>query len=255
MAGVEGYGPATYGDRFADVYDDWYERVSPPEATAAFVGRRVRGLVVELGSGTGRLASPLRAGGTSVVGLDASEAMLRRSLRRDPALPVVAADMADPPFRAGSAAGVLVAFNTLFNLPSAHRQQATLRRAAELVAPGGVVIIEAFVPDERGRGLDDRVDLVRIDADVVVLRVSRTDHEAGTISGQHVELRDGAPVRLRPWHLRFCDPAQLDELAAGAGLRLLERHADWDERPFDHHSPTHVSVYGPLEEPRIVSGR
>ena len=251
MADVDGYGPSTYGDGFADVYDDWYADVSPPELTAAFLARRVDGPVVELGSGTGRLAAPLRATGTPVVGIDASEAMLRRSVGRDAGVPVVVADMRRPPVRAGGAGAVLVAFNTLFNLPTAEAQAGALARAAAIVAPAGVVVVEAFVPAEpAGDERDERVEVVRLAADVVVLRISRTDHTAGTVSGQHVELRDGAPVRLRPWHLRYTDPAGLDELAAGAGLGLVERFADWSEAPFDDRSATHVSVYRPRESHR-----
>ena len=256
MTGVDGYGPATYGDAFADVYDDWYADVSPPEATAAFVVRRTTGVVVELGSGTGRLAAPLRALGVTVVGLDASEAMLRRSVLRDASLPVVVADMARHPFRAASAATVLIAFNTLFNLPTADLQVRALAGAASVLRPGGLVVVEAFVPstdepadrpaDDRpadDRPAEDRIDVVRLEADRVVLRISRTDHGAGTVSGQHVELRDGAPVRLRPWHLRFTDPDGLDQLARAAGLALHERFADWSETPFDEGSGSHVSVY------------
>jgi SAM-dependent methyltransferase len=243
---VDGYGPTTYGDGFADVYDDWYADVSPPAQTAAFVAERVDGLVVELGSGTGRLAGPLLAAGAPVVGLDASLAMLRRSRDRHPPVPVVVADMAEQPFRPTCAGGVLLAFNTLFNLPDRVLQRHALRQAALLVAPHGVVIVEAFVPaddTDEDADVDDRVDVVRLESDLVVLRVSRTDRSAGTVSGHHVELRDGEPVRLRPWHLRFTGPAGLDALAATAGLALVERCADWTGAPFDERSHTHVSVY------------
>jgi SAM-dependent methyltransferase len=251
MAPVDGYGPSSYGDGFADVYDDWYAEVSPAGDTASFVARRTRGPVVELGSGTGRLAAPMRAAGVAVVGIDASVAMLRRSVERDPRVPVAAADMADPPVRPGSAGAVLVAFNTLFNLPTGEAQERALRRACETVGHQGVVVVEAFVPVEHtGGGTDDRVDVARLAADVVVLRVSRTDHAARTVSGHHVELRDGAPVRLRPWHLHFTDPAGLDAMAARAGLELAERFADWSEAPFDAASPAHVSVYRPRQDRR-----
>ena len=243
MGPMDGYRPTTYGDGFADVYDEWYADVSPPAETAAFVADRVDGLVIELGSGTGRLAGPLSAAGVPVVGLDASTAMLDRSRRRHAGVPVVAADMAEQPFRPGVASGVLLAFNTLFNLPSSALQRRALQQAAAALRPGGVVVIEAFVPGAGAAARSSHVDVVRLDADVVVLQVSRTDPADGTVSGHHVELRDGEPVRLRPWHLRFTDPDGVDQLAASAGLELVERLADWTGSVFGDASGTHVSVY------------
>ena len=84
---------------------------------------------------------------------------------------------------------------------------------------------------------------------MAVLRISRTDPEAGTVSGHHVELRDGEPVRLRPWHLHFTDPAGIDRLAESAGLTLVERHGGWVNEPFGSSSAIHVSVFS-TREPR-----
>ncbi len=243
---MPGYGPATYGDGFADVYDDWYADVSPPAATARFLAARTTGPVLELGSGTGRLAAPLVDAGVAVVGLDASTAMLARSRATHPHVPVVAADMAEPPVRSGSVGAVLVAFNTLFNLPTAAAQRRCLTRAREAVRPDGIVVVEAFVPGEGATEARDQIDVVRLDADLVVLRISRTDPARGTVHGHHVELRDGEPVRLRPWQVRFTSPEELDRLAATAGLQLEARYADWDETPFGPASDAHISAYRPL---------
>ena len=244
---MHGYGPSTYGEGFADVYDDWYADVSPPAATARFVAARTRGPVLELGSGTGRLAGPLRAAGVAVVGLDASTSMLARSVARHPEVPVLAADMAELPIRPGALGGVLVAFNTLFNLPTAAAQRRCLTQARVALAPDGVLVVEAFVPGDGASEASDRVDVVRLDADLVVLRVSRTDPDRGTVRGHHVELRDGQPVRLRPWQLRFASPTELDALADTAGLALESRYEDWDETPFGPGSDAHVTVYRPAK--------
>ena len=65
---------------------------------------------------------------------------------------------------------------------------------------------------------------------------------AQTISGQHIEITE-AGVRLRPWLVRYASPAELDAMAAAAGLVLVERHADWHGAPFQDASDHHVSVY------------
>jgi hypothetical protein len=82
----------------------------------------------------------------------------------------------------------------------------------------------------------------RISADEVVLAVTSTDHVAQTISGSHVHLTERG-IRLRPWHLRYATPAQLDELAASAGLVLDWRRGGWRDEPFTADSSVHVSAY------------
>jgi hypothetical protein len=47
------------------------------------------------------------------------------------------------------------------------------------------------------------------------------------------------------WPCGIAGPSELDLMAAQAGLRLEERYADWDRRPFGSDSAGHVSVYRP----------
>src|SRR2546423_5013266 len=117
---MEGYGPATYGDRIADTYDELYEETLDTdcavEALAALAGD---GPVLELAIGTGRLALPLAERGLEVHGIDASEAMVAK-LRDKPGgdrIPVTMGDFADVAVD-GRYALIFVAFNTLFGLPT-----------------------------------------------------------------------------------------------------------------------------------------
>ena len=95
---VRGYDHRSYGDGFADVYDEWYADVTDVEATTARLLQLVGpgGRVLELGVGTGRLAIPMTEAGLRVVGIDSSEAMLARLSERDPArrVDVVLGDIA-----------------------------------------------------------------------------------------------------------------------------------------------------------------
>jgi SAM-dependent methyltransferase len=241
---MEGYDPSTYGERFADVYDDWYGEVSDVAGTVDRIAALAKGgPALELGVGSGRIAIPLAARGVEVHGVDTSPAMLAR-LHSKPggaAVHTTVADMATldlgepPPFSV-----VFVAFNTFFNLTTAAAQQACLERVAALLAPGGSFVLEAFVPAEGAVG--GAVEPRRIAADEVVLTVSTIDTASQTVSGQHVHLSE-AGIRLRPWCLRFAPPEELDEMAGAAGLELVERQAGWRDEPFGPDSPAHVSTY------------
>lgn len=247
---MEGYDASTYGDRYADVYDEWYADVTDVAACtthlAALVERLGGGPVLELGVGSGRLALPLAELGLEVHGIDASSAMLDR-LQAKPGgagIHVTLGDMAELALPAPPAFTVVfVAFNTFFNLTSAAAQQRCLTRVADLLAPGGAFVLEAFVPsDDLGPGAEAAVAPRRITADEVVLTVSQVDRGAQTITGQHVHLRESG-IRLRPWHLRYATPDQLDEAAEAAGLQLVERAAGWGQQPFTASSGVHVSTY------------
>src|SRR6266508_2666892 len=114
---MEDYGPETYGDRIADVYDTLYSGLDTDGAIEALVELAGAGPVLELAIGTGRLALPLAERGLEVHGIDASEAMVAK-LREKPGgdrIPVTMGDFADVAVE-GSFSLILIAFNTLFAL-------------------------------------------------------------------------------------------------------------------------------------------
>ncbi len=247
---MDGYDSATYGDRFADVYDDWYGSITDTAACVDALARLAgdRGSVLELGVGTGRLAVPLAERGLDVTGVDASAAMLARLAAKPGGRGVtgVLGDMADPAAAGAVVADhrfdlVFVAYNTLFNLIGAGEQQRCLTNAAALLTDEGRLVVEAFVPDPTDVAADAVVPR-RVTADRVVLSVSQSDPDHQEVLGQYVDITE-AGIRLRPWHIRWTTPDQLDAMADAAGLRLAERWASWDQAPFHGDAPAHVSIY------------
>ncbi len=241
---MRGYDDATYGDAFADVYDDWYADLGGVEGAVRMVTRLAGGgPVLELGVGTGRLAVPLAAAGLDVHGVDTSAAMLDRLRRNDPtgSVRAVAGDMVDD-LPSGPFAVVLVAYNTLFNLRSAQRQQACFAAVAERLTPQGAFVVEAFVP-ERAEATRSAVSVRSLDARSVVLSVSVDHPQEQTAEGQFIEISEGGGVRMRPWSIRWSTPLELDAMAAAVGLRLRERWGSFDTERYDDDSGRHVSVY------------
>jgi SAM-dependent methyltransferase len=242
---MRGYDATSYGEAFADVYDAWYHGVSDVDATVRLIAELggSSGRVLELGVGTGRLALPMAATGLCVTGIDASDAMLDRLRRGDPhgAITVVLGDMLGglPP---GPFDVVLVAYNTLFNLTGEGQQARCVANAAETLAPGGRLVVEAFVPDVPFRDGSD-VGVRSMSADQVVLAVTRYDAAEQQAAGQFVEFSESGGVRLRPWFIRYSTTEQLDAMAAAASLVLEHRWEDVAMTPFDDHSDRHVSVY------------
>ena len=241
---MEGYRSDSYGNAYADVYDDWYADVSDVDATvSAVVELAAGGAVLELGVGTGRLAIPLARAGLNVTGIDASTAMLDR-LRQKPGsetVSVTAGDIAGE-LPSGSFAVVLCAFNTLFNLTTAEEQARCIDGAASRLAASGTLVIEAIVPDLNPDTPDAQIVPRSVEADRVVLTISIRDRTSQTVSGQHVEVSADGSI-LRPWSIRYLSPAQIDELVAASGLELVERWADWSGTAFTGETDRHISLY------------
>ncbi|MGD9704944.1 MAG: class I SAM-dependent methyltransferase [Acidimicrobiia bacterium] len=243
---MRGYDEASYGDAFADIYDDWYADLTDASATVARLGRLAgAGPVLELGVGTGRIAVPLAvATGVPVFGVDASEQMLAR-LSAKPGGDLVTAvlgDMTGTGLPAGSFTLVYVTYNTFFSILTDADQRLCCTAVASRLAPGGRFVIEAFVPVEPPQQ-GSVVELRSMAVDRVVLSVSIHDAASQRAEGHLIELTEGNGVRLRPWSIHYSTPEQLDVMAAEAGLELESRVAGWHDEPFDEASTHHVSTY------------
>nr|AGC71183.1 methyltransferase [uncultured bacterium A1Q1_fos_568] len=258
----DGFGPDTYGRGFADVYDRWY----PPDDSTDQAVRLISelagpaGHVLELGVGTGRLAVPLAAAGHTVVGLDSSAEMLEQlAAKLGPDSTDLSAGRADrgridarlvdladagsewPP---GPVDVVVAAFNLICNLVDPATQESLFLRCARVLRPGGRLVVETFVAEPVERR-ERHLEVRQVTADAVVLIASDTDPVLSLVTGQHIELRDGEPVRLRPWRLRFTSPDELDRWAVAAGFTLEAVWSDWAGTTSDGHdaSATRIACY------------
>jgi SAM-dependent methyltransferase len=243
---MEGYGPETYGDRWADEYDARIA-VGPDLATELSVERladlAAGGTVLELAIGTGRLALPLAQRGLEVHGIDASEAMVAR-LRSKPggdAIPVTIGDFADVGVE-GTFDLIFVAFNTFFALTSQEDQLRCFRNIAQHLTAGGVFVMEGFVPDLTRFVADQTMRTLRLTTESVDLEASRHDPVTQTVFTQHIIITENG-TRLLPVHLRYAWPSELDLMARLAGLELRQRWGGWDRSPFTASSGRHVSIY------------
>ena len=246
--GIAGYTETTYGDSFADVYDDWYADLNDADFMVGVVATLPthNARILELGVGTGRLITQLleqRSQFTdTIVGIDSSEAML--SVARGRSFPshveLVCADFSrtlpDGPFDA-----IFVGYNTLFNLPDTDALLSCLSLVSQRLSPTGIFHVDAVMPmpDEVG----DNVTVRTMTTNEVVLSISSHNADDQRIIGQFVQFMHGGQTRLRPWSVRYWTPQQLDTHASTHGLTLLSRHGDGSGAQFTNSSPRHVSRY------------
>jgi len=240
---ASGFDPSEYGRHIASVYDDIHADRTPDAAVELIAEYAQGGAVLEFGIGTGRLALPLVERGLQVDGIDGSADMVAQ-LREKPGGGELRVEIGD---FATTATGrryrvVVLAFDTINALPTQDAQVATFANAAAQLEPGGVFVVENWVPDvaafHRGRA----VQLHDLSGDRVVVEVAELHPAEQRLTTTRVALGDEG-LRLLPANHRYVWPAELDLMARLAGMRLEQRYADWDRRPFTDSSTRYIAVY------------
>ena len=243
---MQGYGPETYGERIADIYDELYDQAFDKRSATSFLVEKARGgPVLELAVGTGRIALALVEQGVEVHGIDISEEMVAKMRAKPGGDKVIVSigDFADVGVD-GRFPLIYLVFNTLFALTTQEDQIRCLTNAREHLTDDGVFVVECFVPDLARYTRHQNANVIDVESGHVMIDVSRHDPVTQTVKSQHVIIEDGRAPRLYPVFLRYVFPPELDVMARLAGLALRERYADWKTSPFTADSGVHVSVYG-----------
>jgi SAM-dependent methyltransferase len=215
---------------------------------------RVRGPVLEPGCGTGRVVAPLAAAGFRVSGFDTSEGMLRRARRRRAALAPDARlrlrfsrqDMVDFEYRHRFRA-VILAFSTFNLLADASGRHACLRRVADHLEPGGLLLADLFNPGAPAAAAPRRrTTTFRMPphGHIVEKAVEEVDDPGGgatTVRYTYQERRwlDDTPVDQLQVEFRLARVCRHDMEAVlyEAGFDVEAVVGDYSGRPFSERSP------------------
>lgn len=237
--------PADYGERIAGVYDEWFGARDDLAPMVDFLAARSQGRpALELGIGTGRIAVPLASRGVPVDGIDASPRMVEQ-MRAKPGgrdLAVSIGDFADVRAPGGPYGLIYVVFNTFFCLLTQDDQIRCVSNVAANLVPGGVFVLEAFVPDLTRYDRGQRMQVDRLEEAFTRLTASVHDLASQRIGTREMVLgADG--IETFPVEMRYAWPSELDLMARLAGMRPVGRWGGWQHQPFTSASGSHVSVW------------
>lgn len=246
-----GTGTGTTADAFARLYDlDLAEDPGDLDLYLALAAR-TGGPVLELAAGTGRLSVPLAVAGFAVTGVDTDPAMLARARRRaDEAgiavgrrVRLVQGDartvrLAEP----GAFGLAFIGLNSIFLVGGRADQAAVAATLAAHLAPGGLAVMDAWLPDADDLSrYDGRVVLEWVRDDPLTGRtVTKSGSAAWDPATGRVRLttifeegRPGEPaVRwIRTDDLRLVGPDGLAAFAEAAGLQVERLAGGYDLDP------------------------
>jgi hypothetical protein len=146
---------------------------------------------------------------------------------------------------------VFAVASTFFLLITQARQIDCLRSSAQALSSSGRLVLETAVPGTVALPLDARQMLVReVGSAHVKVSVIEHDQLAQTLRSQEIRWQDDGTHRMLPMIRRYAHLAELDLMAAVAGLHLVGRYAGWDlHGPYTAGQPRQVSVYQPGSAP------
>jgi SAM-dependent methyltransferase len=253
MTGSPAPTPETAAAALARLYDlDLSEEPGDLDLYRALAAR-TGGPVLELAVGTGRLAVPLAADGYDVTGVDLDPAMLARARAAADAagldvarrVRLVEGDartirLAD----AGSFRLASIPLNSIFLMGTRADQAAAVATLAAHLAPGGLAVLDAWLPDAD--------DLARYDGRVILewVRQEPGTGRVVTKTGSAIYDASGGVVRLttmfdagmpgepatrwvRSDRLRLVGPDELAAFAGSAGLEIEAMAGDWELGPLE----------------------
>jgi len=243
--------PERAADALARLYDlDLSEDPGDLDLYLA-LATRTGGPILEMAVGTGRLAVPLADGGYTVTGVDLDPAMLARARRAADAagkavarrLTLVEGDARTVRLpAAGSFRLASIPLNSIFLMGTRADQAAAVATLAAHLAPGGIAVVDAWLPDADDLSrYDGRVVLewVREEPGTgrVVTKTGSAAYDAATGVVHLTTIFEaglsGEPaVRwVRADRLRLVGPDELASFAESAGLVVEQLAGGYDLEP------------------------
>ena len=246
--GIDGYSASTYGDAFADIYDEWYSDLHDNDFVEGICARLPDSplRVLELGVGTGRLIRQWLAhrphSSDHFIGVDSSDAMLAiaRAQSFPPSVELELADFSQS-LPSGPFDIIFVGYNTLFNLPNEEAIRSCFSHVASSLCPTGQFYIDAVIP--RGEHAETVVETRTMPNGDIIKSHSTHDPVNQRITGKFVHDAETASSITRPWPVRYLTPTQLDACAIEAGMTLVRRCADGNNTEFTSDSSRHITQY------------
>lgn len=206
------------------------------------------GPILELGCGTGKLSIPLAQAGFSVVGLDNSVSLLQFAASKNNEVKWIEGDMRS--FNLSEKfALIMLPSNNLGHLHTPEDFESCIRHVKRHLRPGGVFVIDVFVPNLKALLRDAKEEYVLDEYDnpegqglVRVVATSRYESTTQIVRTKTIRKVEGEPDQVGSLDLKMYFPRELEALVRCNGLRIVDRYGGHAGEPFDDNSRFQILV-------------
>jgi SAM-dependent methyltransferase len=229
-------------DNIAEIYDLY---VTADYDVPFFMSeiQPVNGPVLELMAGTGRLSLPLIESGAKLTCVDGSNAMLevlsRKLNQHGLHADIICADVCQLSLPARFELAILP-FQAFMEIIGEENQRAALAAVFECLAPGGQFICTLHNPAVRRKQVDGLLRLVGqfpTARGTLVVSGFEQGGKPVVLRQQFFEFFDGAgrllEKRLLRMRFAFVEKDEFEQMAQGAGFRVVHLYGNYDRAPFD----------------------
>lgn len=223
------------------------------------LAREVKGGILELGCGTGRITLPVSRLGQETVGLDLSAAMLEKAhwkaklARVGENLRFVEGDMRT--FQLSQTFSlIMIPYRSFLHLLTVKDQMETLKQIYNHLELDGLLALNIFVPQIKHLYEEDEKTSTRgiyeipgSEDHLVVWDYTRFDHfmQISEVIRQYERVNAQGEVCKRvvvPLHIRYVFPLEMHHLLERAGFSIVHQYGDFVGTPFGPESNELVIV-------------
>ncbi len=248
----------------ADLYSDGrhYDRITSGFLDdLPFYRRRIEEFgqpVLELACGTGRLTIPLRQSGVDIDGIDVSTDMLHLARHKAREAGVrVALGVGDVRqfIRDRRYAVILYPFNAIAHIHTVDDFLACMGCVKRHLTPGGVLIVDMFVPDFRYliRDPNGRFPVASYEHPdgLGTVQVTENNHYDPSTQINHIvwytRIGNRAETSVRN-NMKLYYPQEFEALFRLAGFRIMHRYGNYDDSPFSSDSEKQLLIVSPQQD-------
>jgi SAM-dependent methyltransferase len=237
----------------AELYDVLYAGMDRGCNFYRELAARAGGPVLELGCGTGRLGLPIAEVGADYVGIDLSEAMIRRAGAKSQLAGVRASFVRDDmcSFALDRRFDLIfVGVESFMHLTELDRVEACLARVRQHLTPAGRFVLDVANPQpEAQRALAGRrqsiatfydpakADSVVVEKENVYDPVLQLSHMTWFITWTETREERRIPLTFKQYY-----PCELRAVLKYNGFEVVEEFGDFDRTPLRPGAPCHICV-------------